>query len=118
MCSAGIYVRHNDDWPADFEKALKGLKEVAPGLVVPRNVVDLEVPKIGRIYLDNVCKPRRLRVYTRAYRVKIAFPTGLWVNEIEVGHYRVLEYRCGGGLCERFLTVQGPRSSVLLGIVM
>ena len=51
VCSAAIHVRDNNDWPAEFEKTLKGLKEVPPGLIVPSNVVDLEVPEIGRIHL-------------------------------------------------------------------
>jgi len=97
--SAAINVRHNDDWPAEFEEVLKGLKEVSPGLVVPRNTVDLEVPKIGRIYLYADVNQTGSESQ-RAYRVEITFPTGLRINEIEVRHYRVLECCCSGGVCE------------------
>lgn len=51
VCPAAIHIRDNNDRPAEFEKAFKGLKEVAPGLIVPSDVVDLEVPEIGRVYL-------------------------------------------------------------------
>ena len=51
VCSAGIHIRHNNDWPAESEKTLKGLEVVSPGLVIPRDIVDLEVSKIGGIYL-------------------------------------------------------------------
>jgi len=51
VCPAAIYVGHDNDWPAKLEKILKCLKEVAPGLVVPSDIVDLEVSEIGGIYL-------------------------------------------------------------------
>jgi hypothetical protein len=57
VCPAAICVRHNNDRPAEFEETLKRLEEMAPGLVVPSNTVDLEVPKIGRIYLDAGVRP-------------------------------------------------------------
>jgi len=50
MCPAAIYVGHDNNWPAELEKFFKGLKAVAPGLVVPSDIVDLEVPEIGGIY--------------------------------------------------------------------
>jgi hypothetical protein len=72
---------------------------VAPGLVVPSDIVDLEVSEIGGIYLyadvNHTCSESG-----RPYRVKITFPTGVWVDEIEVRHYRVLEYCCSGDVCE------------------
>ncbi len=51
VCPAAIYVGYDNDWPAESEKTLKGLKEVAPGLIVPSDIVDLEVSEIGGIYL-------------------------------------------------------------------
>lgn len=89
MCSAAIYVGHNNDWPTECEKTLKGLKEVAPGLVVPSNIVDLEVSEIGGIYLYADVS-HTYSESSRSYRVQITFPTGLWVDEIEVRHYDVL----------------------------
>jgi hypothetical protein len=91
VCSAAIYVGHDNDWPTECEKILKGLKVVTPGLVVPSDIVDLEVSEIGRIYLhvdvNHTCSES-----SRPYRVEITFPTSMWVNEIEVRHYRVLVY--------------------------
>ena len=89
MCSAAIYVGYDNDWPTESEKTLEGLKEVAPGLVVPSDIVNLEVPEIGGIYLyadvnHAYSEPRR------SYRVEITFPTSLWVDEIEVRHYNLL----------------------------
>ena len=89
VCPAAIYVGYDNDWPAESKETLKGLKEVAPGLVVPSDIVNLEVSEIGGIYLyagvNHTCSES-----SRTYRVEITFPTGLWVDEIEVRHYRVL----------------------------
>lgn len=109
VCSTAIYVGHDNDWPAEREKTLKGLKEVAPGLVVPRDIVDLEVPEIGRIYLYAEVNHTCLES-SRPYRVEITFPTGVWIDKIEVRHYRVLEYCCSGDVCGGIPPSKGLRA--------
>ena len=49
--------------------------------------------------------------------MKITFPTGVWIDEIEVGHDRVLEYCYSGGVCEGYPAVQGPERAGLVGRV-